>query len=171
MGIPDHLTCLLRNLCAGQEATVRTGPGTTDWFQIGKGARQGCILSSCLFNFCTEFIKRMLGWLKHRLESRLLGETSRTSDVQMIPPYGRKWRGTKEPLEERERGEWKKAALNSTFRKLRSWHPVPSLHGNRWGNNGTSDRLLSWATESLRMVTIAMKLKDSCSLEEKLWPT
>ena len=141
MGIPDHLTCLLRNLCAGQEATVRTGRGTTDWFQIGKGVRQGCILSSCLFNFCTEFIMRMLGWMKHRTESRLLGEISRTSDVQMTPPYGRKWRGTKESFEECERGEWKKVALNSTFWKLRSWHPVPSLHGNRWGNNGTSDRL------------------------------
>ena len=56
MGIPDHLTCLLRNLYAGQEATVRTGHGTTDWFQIGKGVRQGCILSPCLFNFYAEFI-------------------------------------------------------------------------------------------------------------------
>ena len=90
IGIPDHLSCLLRNLYAGQEATVRTGRGTTDWFQIGKGVRQGCILSSCLFNFCTEFIMRMLGWMKHRTESRLLGEISRTSDVQMTPPYGRK---------------------------------------------------------------------------------
>ena len=54
MGIPDHLTCLLRNLYAGQEATVRTGHGTTDWFQIGKGVRQGCILSPCLFNFYAE---------------------------------------------------------------------------------------------------------------------
>ena len=56
MGIPDHLICLLRNLCAGQEATVRTGHGTTDWFQIGKGVRQGCILSPCLFNFFAEYI-------------------------------------------------------------------------------------------------------------------
>ena len=56
MGIPDHLTCLLRNLYAGQEATVRTGRGTTDWFQIGKGVRQGCILSPCLFNLCAEYI-------------------------------------------------------------------------------------------------------------------
>ena len=56
MGIPDHLTCLLRNLYAGQEATVRTGHGTTDWFQIGKGVRQGCILSTCLFNFYAEYI-------------------------------------------------------------------------------------------------------------------
>ena len=58
MVIPDHFTCLLRNLYAGQEATVRTGHGTTDWFQIGKGVRQGCILSSCLFNICAEYIMR-----------------------------------------------------------------------------------------------------------------
>ena len=61
MGIPDHLTCPLRNLYAGQEAIVRTGHGTTDWFQIGKGVRQGCILSRCLFNLYTEFIMRNAG--------------------------------------------------------------------------------------------------------------
>ena len=61
MGIPDHLTCLLRNLYAGQEATVKTGPRTTDWFQIGKGVRQGCILSPCLFNFYAEYIMRSAG--------------------------------------------------------------------------------------------------------------
>ena len=61
MGIPDYLTCLLRNLYAGQEARVRTGHGTTDWFQIRKGIRQGCILSPCLFNFCTEYIVRNAG--------------------------------------------------------------------------------------------------------------
>ena len=61
MGIPDHLTCLLRNLCAGQEATVRTGHGTTDWFQIRKGIRQGCILSPCLFNLYAEYIMRNAG--------------------------------------------------------------------------------------------------------------
>ena len=61
MGIPDHLTCLLRNLYAGQEVTVRTGHGTTDWFQIRKGARQGCILSPCLFNLDTEYIIRNAG--------------------------------------------------------------------------------------------------------------
>ena len=83
MGIPDHLTCLLSNLCAGQEATVRTGHGTTDWFQIGKGVHQGCILSPCLFNFDAKYI--MMGWMKHKLKSRLLGEISITSDMQMIP--------------------------------------------------------------------------------------
>ena len=61
MGIPDHLTCLLRNLYAGQEATVRTGHGKTDWFHIGKGVRQGCILLSCLFNFYAEYIMRNPG--------------------------------------------------------------------------------------------------------------
>ena len=61
MGIPDHLTCLLRNLYAGQEATVRTGHGTIDWFQIGKGVRQGCVLSACLFNLYTEYIMRNAG--------------------------------------------------------------------------------------------------------------
>ena len=61
MGIPDHLTCLLRNLYADQEAAVRTGHGTTDWFQIGKGVRQGCILSPCLFNFYAEYIMRNAG--------------------------------------------------------------------------------------------------------------
>ena len=61
MGIPDHLTCLLRSLCAGQEATVRTGHGKTDWFQIGKGVRQGCILSPCLFNLYAEYTIRNTG--------------------------------------------------------------------------------------------------------------
>ena len=61
MGIPDHLTCLLRNLYAGQEATVRTGHGTADWFAIGKGVRQGCILSPCLFNLCAEYLMRNAG--------------------------------------------------------------------------------------------------------------
>ena len=77
MGIPDHLTCLLRNLYAGQEATVRIGH-ETDWFQIGKGVRQGCILSPCLFNLSAEYIKRNTGL---ELESRLLGEISITSDM------------------------------------------------------------------------------------------
>ena len=85
MGIPDHLTCLLRNLYAGQEATVRTGLRTTDWFQIRKGV-QGCILSPCLFNLYAENIMQNAGWKKHKLESRLPGEISITSDMRMTPP-------------------------------------------------------------------------------------
>ena len=90
MGIPDHLTCLLRNLHASQEATVRTGHGTTDWFQIGKGVHQGCILSPCLFNLYAEYIMRNTSWMKHKLESRLPGEISITSDMQMTPPLWQK---------------------------------------------------------------------------------
>ena len=85
MEIPDHLTCLLRNLYAGQEATVRTGNGTTDWFQIRKGVHQGCIPLPCLFNLYAEYISGMLGWMKHKLESTLRGEKSTTSDMQMTP--------------------------------------------------------------------------------------
>ena len=86
MGIPEHLTCLLRNLYTGQEVTVRMGHGKTDWFQIGKGMCQGCILSPCLFDLYTEYIMKMPGWMKHKLESRLLGDISITSDMQMTPP-------------------------------------------------------------------------------------
>ena len=90
MGMPDHLPCLLRNLYAGQEATVRTGHGTTDWFQIGKGIRQGCILSPCLFNLNAEYSMRNAGLDETQLESRLLGEISITSDMQMTPPLWQK---------------------------------------------------------------------------------
>ena len=86
MGILDHLTCLLRNLYAGQEATDKTGHGTTDWFQIGKGVCQACILSPCLFNLYAEYIMRNNGLD----EARLLGEISATSDMQMTPPLWQK---------------------------------------------------------------------------------
>ena len=105
MGIPDHLTCLLRNLHAGQEATVGTGHRTRDWFQIGKGVHKGCILSPCLFNFYAECIKQNAGWMKDKLESRLPGEISITSDMQMTHPHGRKQRRSEEPLDENEREE------------------------------------------------------------------
>ena len=86
MGTSHHLTCLLRNLYAGQEATVRTGHGKTDQFQIGKGVCQGCILSLCLFNLYAEYIMRNAGLEEHKLESRLPGEISITLDMQMTPP-------------------------------------------------------------------------------------
>ena len=100
MGIPDHLNCLLRNLYAGQEATVRAGHGTTDWFQIGKGVRQGCISSPCLFNLYAEYIMRNVDCMKPKLESRLPGEISMISDMQMTPPLWQKQRRTKDPEEE-----------------------------------------------------------------------
>ena len=90
MGIADHLTCLLRNLYAGQEATVRTGRGTSDWFKIRKGVHQGCILSHCLFNLYDEYIIRNAGLDEAQAESRFLGEISITSDTQMTPPLWQK---------------------------------------------------------------------------------
>ena len=90
MGIPDHLTCLLRNLYAGQEATVRTGHGTIDWFQIGKGVHQGCILSPCLVNFYAEYIMRNAGLEEAQAGIKIAGEISITSDTQMTPPLWQK---------------------------------------------------------------------------------
>ena len=91
MEIPDHLICLLRNLYAGQEAAVRTGHGTTDWFQTGKGVRQGCILSPCLFNFYAEYIMRNAGLEEAQGRNQdCLGEISITSAMQMTPPLWQK---------------------------------------------------------------------------------
>ena len=90
MGIPDHLTCLLRNLYASQEATVRTGHGTTDWFQIGKEVHQGCILSLCLFNFYAEYIMRNAGLDEAQVGIKTAGKISITSDMQMAPPLWKK---------------------------------------------------------------------------------
>ena len=107
MGISDHLICLLRDLHTGQEATVRIGHGTTDWFQIGKGVHQGYILSPCLFNLCRVHHEKC--WAE--------GSTSWNQDCwekyqlhqicKWHHPYGRKWKRTNEPLDESERGEWK----------------------------------------------------------------
>ena len=90
MDIPDHLTCLLRNLYAAQEATVRTGHGTKDWFQIGKGVCQGCIFSPCLFNLYAEYIMRNAGLEETQAGIKMLGEISITSDMQMTPPLWQK---------------------------------------------------------------------------------
>ena len=89
MGISDHLTCLLRNLYVGQEATVTTRHGTTEWFQIGKGVRQGCILSPWLFNFHAEYIMRNAGLEEAQAGLKIAGEII-TSDMQMTPPLWQK---------------------------------------------------------------------------------
>ena len=89
IAIADHLTCLLRNLYASQEATVRTGHGTTDWLQIGKEYIKAVYCHSAYLTYMQSISCKMPGWMKHKLESRLLVEISITSDMQMIPPYGR----------------------------------------------------------------------------------
>ena len=104
MGIPDHLICLLRNLYGGQEATVRPGHGTTDWFQIGKGVRQGCILSPCLFNFYAEDIMRNTGLEEAQAGIKIAGRNTnnlRHADDAILMAE----RGTQKPLDESEIGE------------------------------------------------------------------
>ena len=104
MGTPDHLTCLLRNLYAGHEATVRTGHGTTDWFQIGKGVLQGCILSPCLFNFYAEYIMRNAGLEEVQAGIKTAGRNSnnlRYADDTTLMAESEEL----ESLEESERGE------------------------------------------------------------------
>ena len=90
MGVPDHLKCLLRNLSAGQEAIVRTEHGTTDWFQIGKGVRQACILSPCLFKLYIEYIMRNTGLEEAQAGINIAGRNIITSDMQMTPPLWQK---------------------------------------------------------------------------------
>ena len=102
MGIPDHLTCLLRNLCAGQEATVRTGHGTTDWFQIGNGVHQGYILSPCLCNVYAEYIMRSVRLDEAKAGIKIAGQNTnnlRYADDTICMSE------SKEPLDESERGE------------------------------------------------------------------
>ena len=129
MRIPDHLTCLLRNLYAGQEATVRTGHGTRDWFQIGKGVRQGCILSPCLFNFYAEYIMKNAGLEEAqagiKIARRNINHLRYADDTTLMAESEEELKSLLMKVKE----EGKKVGLNSTFRKRRSWHPVPSLHG------------------------------------------
>ena len=120
-GTTDHLTCLLGNLYAGQEATVRTEHRTTDWFQIGKGVRQGCILSPCLLKNTSW---EMLGWMEHKLESRLQGEISITSDILMTPPL---WQKVKKK-EMKEQSEKAGLKLNIWKTKIMASGPITSWH-------------------------------------------
>ena len=124
MGIPDHLTCLLRNLYAGQEAIVKTGHGTADWFQIGKGVCQSCILSPCLFNFYAEYIMRNAGLEEAQAGIKIAGRNInnlRYADDTTL--NGRKWRGTEEPLHESEKVGFK---LNIHKTKIMISGPITS---------------------------------------------
>ena len=128
MGIRDNLTCLLRNLYAGQEATVRTGQGTTDWFQIGKGVCQGCILSPCLFNLYAEYIMRNSGLDEAQAEIKIAGRNInnlRYADDSTLMAESKELKSLLMNLKE----ESEVLASNLTFRKLRPWHSVLSLYG------------------------------------------
>ena len=132
MGIPDHLTCLLRNLHAGQEGTVRTGHRTTDWFQIWEGVCQGCILSPCLFNFYAEYIMRNAGLDEAQAGIKI---ARRNINNLRYADDTRKWRGTKKPLDESKRGEWKNwLKIQHQKTKIMSSGPITSweIMGKQW---------------------------------------
>ena len=137
MGIPDHLTCLLRNRYAGQEAAVGTGHGPTDWFQIGKGVHQDCILSPCLFNYMQSTSWKTLGWRKHKLDSRLPGEISiiwYADDTTFMAESEEELKSLLMKVKE----ESEKFGLKLNIQKTKIMASVLSLHGKYMGNSGNS---------------------------------
>ena len=145
MGILDHLTCLLKNLYAGQEATVRTGHGTIDQFQIGKGVCQGCILSPCLFNFYAEYIMRNTG-LKEvqagiKIARRNINNLRYADDTTLIAESEEELKSLL--MRVKEESEKVGLKLNIQKTKIMASSPISSVHfmANRWGNNGNSVRL------------------------------
>ena len=172
MGIPDHLTCLLRNLYADQEATVRTGHGKTDWFQTGKGVCQICILSPCLFNLYAEYIMRNTGLeeaqagikisgrnisnLRYANNTTLMAESEEELEKSLL-------------MKVKEKSEKVGLKLNIQKIKIMASGPITSWQiDGEIGQTVTVKTLFLGAPKSPQMVTAAMKLKDACSLEEKL---
>ena len=171
--MPDHLICL-RNLYAGQEATVRTEHGTTDWFQIGKGVHQGYMLSPCLFNLNAEYIMR-----NARLEEAQAGVKIAERNISNLryADYTNLMAESEASMKVKEESEKVGLKLNIQKTKIMAPSPIAS-----WQIDGETmetvrlDLLFFWpgvgrALKSVQMVTATMKLKDVFSLEEKLWPT
>ena len=172
MGIPDHLTCLLRNLYAGQEATVRTGHGTMDRFQIGKRVCQGCILSPCLFNLNAEYITRNAGLDEAQAEIKIarknISNLRYADDTTLMAESEEELKSLLMKVKEEKEKPILKLNIQKT--KIMASGPITS-----WQIDGetveTVATLFFWAPKSLQMVTAAMKLKDAHSLEGKLRPT
>ena len=169
MGIPDYLTCLLRNLYAGQEATLRTGHGTTDWFQIGKGVRQGCILSPCLFNFYVESIMRNAGLEEAqagiKFARRNISHLRYADDTTLM--------AEREELKShliklKEENENVGLKLNIQKAKIMAYGPLTSWEIDGEMMETVTDFLFWGAPKSLQMLTAAIKFKDACSLEGNL---
>ena len=129
MGIPGHLTCLLRNLYAGQEATVRTGQGTADWFQIGKGVHQGCILSPCLSNLYAEYIMRNIELEEAQAGIKIAGRNINNLRYADDPTLMAESEEELKSILMQVKEESEKVGLKISIQKQISWHPVPSLHG------------------------------------------
>ena len=167
MGLPDHLTCLLRNPHAGREATVRTGHGTMDWFQIGKGVCQGCVLSPCLFNFYAEYIMRNAGLEEAQAGIKIAGRNIsnlRYADDTTFMAENEELKSLL--MKVKEESEKVGLKLNIQKTKIMASGPITS-----WQIDGETVETVAdfvWAPKSLQMVTAAMKLKDAYSLEGKL---
>ena len=169
MGIPDRLTCLSRNLYAGQEATVRAGHGTTDWFQIGKGVCQGCLLSPCLFNFYAEYIMRNAGLEETKAGIKIAGRNINNlryaDDTTLTAESEEELKSLL--MKVKEASENVSLKLNVQKTKIMASGPITS-----WRIDGETVETVSdfifWGSKAVQMVTAAMKLKDTCSLEEKL---
>ena len=167
MGLPDHLTCLLRNLYAGQEATVRTGHGTTDWFQIGKGVCQGCILSPCLFNLYAEYIMRNTHEAQAgiKIATRNINNLRYADDTILMTESEEELKSLLMKVKEESEKVVLKLSIQKT--KIMACSPITS-----WEIDGETVETVSdfifLAPKSLQMVTAAMKLKDIYSLEGKL---
>ena len=168
MGFPDHLVCLLRNLYAGQEATVRTGHGKTDWFQIGKGVRQGCILSLCLFNLYAEYIMRKTGLEETQAGIKIAGtniNNLRYADDTTLMAESEEVKSLL--MKVKEESEKFGLKLNIQKTKIMAPHPITAWQIDR-GTMETMTGFIFCTPKSLQIVTVTMKLKDTCSLEEKL---
>ena len=170
MGTPDHLTCPLRNLYSGHKATVRTGHGTTDWFQIRKEVHQGCTLSPCLFNLYAEYIMWNAGLDEAqtgiKIARRNINHLRYADDITLMAESEEQKSLLMKVKEENEKVGLK---FNIQKTKIMESYPITSwqIDGR---NNGNRDTLLFWAPKPLQMVTVVMKLKDTCSLERKLRP-
>ena len=169
MGIPDHLMCLLRNLYAGQEATVRIGHGTIDWSQIGKGVHQGCILSPCLFNLYAEYIMRNAGLEEAQAGIKISGTSISNlryaNDTTLMAEIEEELKS----LLMKVKVESEKVGLKLNIQKMKTMAsgPIASWEIDGKTVETVSDFILR-APKSLQMVIAAMKLKDAYSLEGKL---
>ena len=169
MGIPDHLTCLLRNLYAGQEATVRTGHGTADWFQIGKGVHQGCILSPCLFNLYAEYIIRNAGLEEAQAGIKIAGRNinilRNADDTTLMAESEEELKSLL--MKVKDESEKVGLKLNIQKTKIMASGPITSWQIDGATGETVADFILG-APKSLQMVIASMKLKDTYSLEGKL---
>ena len=157
MGIVDHLTCFLRNLYAGQEVTVRTEDGTTDWFLTGKGVSQGCILSPCLFNLYAEYIMRNTGLLDEaqvtiEIARRNVNSLRYAEDTTLMTESEEELKRLLVKVEEESENVGLKLNIQET--KIMASGPITSWH--RWRNSGNSGRLFLWSPKSLQIMTAAI---------------